>query len=140
MTTLAIIGALVTPGLAFAGDLQVTVAGVQSDQGNVLGAAYDSGAAFLNFPEAKGRCKVKATPGKTVCTFHNLAAGRWAVSVFHDANDNGKLDRNSLGIPTEGYGFSNDAQGAGGPPSFDQAAFNYDGQSKSITINLDYPN
>jgi uncharacterized protein (DUF2141 family) len=106
----------------------------------VLGVAFDSSATFLQVPNAKARCRVKAAPGKVVCTFHGLAAGRWAISVFHDANDNSKLDRNSLNIPVEGYGFSNDAEGAGGPPTFDQAAFNYDGQTKSITIDLDYPN
>jgi uncharacterized protein (DUF2141 family) len=137
---LAIVGVFIVPGVALAGDLHVTVAGVQSADGNVLGVAFDSNATFLQVPKAKARCKVKAAPGKVVCTFHGLTAGRWAISAIHDANDNSKLDRNSLNIPTEGYGFSNDAEGVGGPPTFDQAAFDYDGQTKSITIDLDYPN
>ena len=57
---------------------------------------------------------------------------------IYDENANGVLDKNSLGVPTEGYGFSNDAVGSGGPPKFGQAAFDYDGSNKSLTITLNY--
>ena len=40
---------------------------------------------------------------------------------------NGKLDTNWLGIPKEGYGFSNDAKGSFGAPPFSAAGFQYEG-------------
>jgi uncharacterized protein (DUF2141 family) len=51
------------------------------------------------------------------------------VRLFHDSNGNGELDRNMLGIPREGYGFSNDA-GARGPASFEEAAVSIDGDAR----------
>ena len=46
----------------------------------------------------------------------DLAPGRYALSAFHNENDNGELDTNLLGVPSEGYGFGNDASAAFGPP------------------------
>jgi uncharacterized protein (DUF2141 family) len=61
--------------------------------------------------------------GQSVCEFVGVASERYAVSVFHDENSNGKLDRNLLGIPREGVGASNNAVGHFGPLKFDDAAF-----------------
>lgn len=127
---------LLTPVVASAGDLAVTANGVDNADGSVLGALYASESNFLDPAYAVARFKVKAAPGEIHYVFHNLAAGRYALSVFHDANDNGRLDRNLFGAPVEGYGFSNDARGAGGPPKFSQAAFDFDGKAKSITVKL----
>jgi uncharacterized protein (DUF2141 family) len=43
-----------------------------------------------------------------------------------------------LGIPTEGYGFSNKAKAGLGPPSFSAASFRYDWQDMEVTISLHY--
>ena len=51
---------------------------------------------------------------------------------------NGKLETNLLGIPTEGYGFSNDAKALIGAPSFAAASFRYDGQNVELTMSLQY--
>ena len=51
---------------------------------------------------------------------------------------NGKLDVNFLGIPTEGYGFSNDVTAALGPPTFSAASFTYDGRNVDMHIELNY--
>jgi uncharacterized protein (DUF2141 family) len=51
---------------------------------------------------------------------------------------NGKLDTTRLGIPMEGYGFSNDARAFLGAPSFSAASFQYGGQNLELTINLHY--
>ena len=50
-----------------------------------------------------------------------------ALAVIHDANMNGKLDTNWLGVQKEGYGFSNDVKAVRGAPSFSDASFLYDG-------------
>jgi uncharacterized protein (DUF2141 family) len=123
---------------AHAADLTVTVKDVNDHKGNILIAVYDQS----NFgkPElAKIRQRAKASNGSVKFVFHNLPAGTYAVSAFHDENGNNKLDRNSLGVPSEGYGFSNDAQGTAGPPTFSQAEFTTDGKTdKSIDFSLNY--
>jgi uncharacterized protein (DUF2141 family) len=64
--------------------------------------------------------------------------GVYAVSVFHDENMNGKLDRNFVGAPKEGYGASNNPRKRMGPPPFDDAKFSLDRPEQSIEIKLIY--
>lgn len=56
------------------------------------------------------------------CTLPPLPYGTYAIAVFHDLNGNGQLDKNSLGVPTEPYGFSNDVRSKWRAPSFSEAA------------------
>jgi uncharacterized protein (DUF2141 family) len=69
------------------------------------------------------------------CKFENLPAGTYAVSTFHDKNNNKELDTGMFGIPQEKYGFSNNASKPFSPPDFQQAAFQLK-QNSQITINL----
>jgi uncharacterized protein (DUF2141 family) len=126
------------PVAASAGELTVTITDIRNDTGSVLAAVYDSEANFLKPPLARVSVKFKAAPGTVTFALPNLPPGKYAVAAFHDENENGKLDRNSLGAPTEGYGFSNDARGAGGPPSFAAAAVAIAEGNKAVKIALDY--
>lgn len=123
---------------ASAADLNVTVKDVHNSSGTVYLVVYDES----NFGKpqlAKVRQKAPAAKGDITFVVHDLPAGKYAVSSYQDENGNGKLDTNSLGVPTEGYGFSNDAQGNAGPPKFAQAAFDFDGKTgKSIAFSLNY--
>ena len=124
--------------LASAANLTVTVKDVRNANGSVLIAVYDLSG--FGKPElAKAKQKAGANAGEVKFVFQGLPAGKYAVAAFQDENGNGKLDRNSLGVPTEGYGFSNDAQGTTGPPNFNQAAFDFDGKTdKAISFSLNY--
>ena len=64
-----------------------------------------------------------------------VPSGTYAIGLYIDANENEKMDTNFLGIPKEQFGFSNDAKGSFGPPSFESASFEVN-QSKKIVINL----
>lgn len=72
------------------------------------------------------------------CDFENIPSGTYALVVVHDENMNGKLDTRWPGIPTEGYGFSNDAKASFSAPPFSAASFTYDGQTLDLTIRLRY--
>lgn len=65
-----------------------------------------------------------------------ISPGIYAVKVFHDVNDNGLLDTNWIGIPKEPYGFSNDAMGTFGPPSFVQASFKVGAGTSALRIRM----
>jgi uncharacterized protein (DUF2141 family) len=80
--------------------------------------------------------KIRKTQAR--CDFEDIPRGTYAIAVIHDENMNGKLEINWLGIPTEGYGFSNDAKGMIGVPSFSAASFPYDGQNLDLTMSLHY--
>lgn len=64
--------------------------------------------------------KVDVTANQAIGTFENLTQGEYAISLFHDENSNGELDKNLMGIPKEPFGFSNDEMGMFGPPSFNK--------------------
>jgi uncharacterized protein (DUF2141 family) len=81
---------------------------------------------------------MRAKPGSQSVEFPDLPPGRYAVIVFHDENDNGLLDKNGLGIPIEGYGFSNNATGFFSAPSFDDAAITVGRGQASNSISLGY--
>ena len=77
---------------------------------------------------SEGECKVE---------FSNIPKGKYAVTYYHDANDNGKLDTGMFGKPIEGYGYSNDARGFMGPADFEDQIFeiNSDLQITLTTVN-----
>jgi uncharacterized protein (DUF2141 family) len=68
--------------------------------------------------------------------FPGLPPGKYAVSAYADANGNGRLDRNFLGMPSEQYGFSNNARGRFGPPAFAEAAVELGDGTVAQTIQL----
>jgi uncharacterized protein (DUF2141 family) len=66
-----------------------------------------------------------------------LPKGKYAISIFHDTNEDGELSTNFIGIPKEPYGFSNNPKAKFGPPSFEQSLFEFveDGQVIEIELN-----
>jgi uncharacterized protein (DUF2141 family) len=68
------------------------------------------------------------------CSFSlsDLKAGRYAVRYFHDENLNGNLNKNTLGKPKEGYGFSNNVTAKFGPPPFEKWLFEITANKKIL--------
>ena len=139
MTALALVIASTGTTIAGAADLTVKVEDVRDAKGSVLIALYDGEASFGKPALAKSRDRAQARKGEVTFIFHDLPAGTYAASSFQDEDDSGKLKTNSLGVPTEGFGFSNDAQLDGGPPRFAQASFIFDGKTdKIVSFSLNY--
>jgi uncharacterized protein (DUF2141 family) len=67
-----------------------------------------------------------------------LPPGRYAVAAIHDENSNHKLDRNMIGWPKEGFGFSNNPKVGLTAPSFDSAAIQVGCPATETTIHLIY--
>ena len=98
-------------------------------------------------PDIFPRCREDPASHRTVVkagenvslTFSGVKPGRYSVALLHDENDNGKADRALLGMmPKEGFGFSQDAPVRMGPPSFNDAAFDFDGSVAELTIKMRY--
>ena len=64
---------------------------------------------------------------KCTIIIKNLKPGKYAFKYFHDENSDKELETNWLGIPDEGYGFSNNATGTFGPPDFEDMIFEVKG-------------
>ena len=114
-------------------DLTIQIEGIENNKGKIYIAIYDSEETFLK--KAKGII-ADIKDKKSIGIFKGLKKGTYAVSLFHDENDNKKMDTKIFGIPKEPYGFSNDATGFMGPPKFKDAKFTLAG-NKTITINID---
>lgn len=100
------------------------LAGLASAEGDVQVDVFAEANAN-NFPYPEGGVLAEIhqpASAAAVVLLGDLAPGRYALFAMHDANGNGDLDRNLIGIPTEDYGFSNGAKGVVGPPSFAAAA------------------
>lgn len=101
--------------------LTVVIRNIRDDKGKVGAALYRSESEFMK--QIWKSQSADARTGVMEFVFENLPAGTYAVSVLHDTNDNGSMDAGLMGIPREGFGFSNDARGNFGPPRFDKAKF-----------------
>jgi uncharacterized protein (DUF2141 family) len=119
--------------------IRVEISRLHSDEGQAECALFASAADFPKHADkAIARAKSGITHGHAVCEFSAIAPGRYAVSVFHDENSNGKMDTNFVGMPREGVGASNNARGHFGPPKFEDAAFRYAGGKLDLTITIAY--
>ena len=94
-----------------------------------------------DFPDGEGILTVR-TPiagANTTCTFPNVEPGTYAVAVVHDENSNGKLDKNFVGVPSEGYGVSNNKTYALSAPKWDESVFTIaPSESKTLQVKLRY--
>ena len=134
--------ALLAPAFAPAADLVVRVEGVRSAEGDIRVAVHRR-ADGVDFPDPAGIVKAAMRPAAKAgdLVFAGLAPGEYAIAAFHDEDRDGDLNTNLLGMPTEGYGFSNEARGTFGPPGFDAAAFTIKaGEDRpAVTVKLGYP-
>ncbi len=101
--------------------IEVEVTNFESNKGAAYIGLYNAENSFLE-NEYKGKI-VEIKNKKAVLVFKDIPDGTYAVSVFHDEDNNGELTTNFLGIPKESYGASNNAKGVFGPPKWDNAKF-----------------
>ncbi len=120
--------------------LSLSITNLRNNKGHVLISVYKDG---VGYPEeldkAVRRAKLTITNKTASVSFAGLASGNYAIAILHDENNDGKMNTNFLGIPKEGYGFSNNVMGTFGPPTFSKASFQYNANLiKSIVINTKY--
>jgi uncharacterized protein (DUF2141 family) len=119
--------------------IHVEIVGLRNDKGQAVCALFATADSFpKKADKAAARVTAVISSRHAACDFPGVAAGTYAVSVFHDENSNGKLDTNFMGIPREGVGASNDAKGHFGPPKFDAAAFRFPGGRLELKITINY--
>ena len=120
--------------LAGAADLTIEVADVKTSDGSLMVALYNAAGDFLKAPV--NSASARAAAGVTTVLIKDLPPGDYAFAIYHDANANGKMDRNLMGIPSEDYAFSNNAIGKMGPPTFDGARFAVPAAGATARVSL----
>jgi len=116
-------------------NLLIQVVGMESNQGAVQVAIFNSADKFLEHP--CHQYVIKSIEQDTVRASFQLPPGEYAIAVYHDVNENKELDKNFFGIPREAYGFSNDVRGSRlGPPSFEDSKVTLSQKQHTVRIKL----
>jgi len=121
------------------GDINVRITNMRSSEGIVRACITKDRDTFPNCRKDPAAMRKVVDAGKSVTlTFTGVEGGAYAIALLHDENDNGKADRTLGMMPKEGFGFSRDARVRMGPPSFDDAVFDFDGTDAALTIRMRY--
>ena len=118
-----------------AGDVTVTLSDIRAQTGIIKLGLVDSTDAWDGKAKPVHGAGGPPSGDTQVFTFKDVAPGRYAVMVTHDENGNGKLDTNMIGMPVEGYGFSNNPK-VMRKPTFDEAVFEVGADGASINVEL----
>ena len=130
LTMILLLGTL-QPNFSSNPTLTVTITGLKNNDGKVMIQLMDEHKktvkqAMLNIKNKKAEWIV-----------NDISGGRYAIRLFHDENNNQKMDTNFMGIPKEGYAFSNNAKGTFGPPAHEKTLFECQ-TNKTIDIEVVY--
>ncbi len=118
--------------------VQLTVIGLKNDFGDVKVGLFNSADSIDGKTKEKVAGAVVKTQNKKIqYLFPAVPYGEYAIKLFHDEDGDDEIDTNFLGIPTESYGFSNNAKGLFGPPSFEKAKFIVSSDTVRVEINVD---
>ena len=114
-----------------------SVTNLRSARGTCYVSLYNRKEAFPS-KQAVATQKVQLTAKECVFVFEKLPKGDYAIAAYHDENNNGRLDTNFIGLPTEGYAFSNNPRTTMGPPSFAEAKVALHSTRVKVQLKMKY--
>ena len=133
-----VFGAATAASAQSSGKLNVSVAGVRNDNGSVRCGLYSSANGFREPGREMRGAVAPIKNGQATCVFNGIPAGTYAIAVFHAEHNETQMETGLFGKPKQGYGFSNNPSSTFGPPSFESAAFTYDGGTLRLPVRLSH--
>lgn len=115
---------------------ELTIEGISEDKGEIRIALFNSERDYKEKENPLEAIVLSVDDLSMTWRYEDLPYGEYAIAVYHDKNENGKLDSNILGIPKEAYGFSNNARGRFGPASWKDAHFKVSSTESSMSISI----
>lgn len=125
-----------TPENIEKGKLELEIANIRDTRGVIRVGLFNKEADFPDQEKVSWSTVVQAQKGRISIEIPDLPYGNYAIAIYHDLNNNGRLDKNVWGIPTEPYGFSNSVKAKWSQPSFGEAAFSFPKTIQRLTIAL----
>ncbi len=121
------------------GKIHITVEGFRDNTGVVRIALFRSGKGFPDKTEhAVWKGHLSIAERKASITLTEIEYGTYAASVYHDANNNGRLDKKWNLLPKEGFGTSQSTGEEKEGPKFHESSFDVKSDSVSVTVRLKY--
>jgi uncharacterized protein (DUF2141 family) len=138
LVSLALLTACTAAAVAQAApaSLTVTVENIGDARGRLMAQVLDESGWAGRAKSVQNIAVPVTAAGAMMITLEKLPPGRYAVRVFHDRDNDGKLARGAFGLPAEPYGFSNNAPIRFGPPKFADAAVAHGAAAQSIRVRL----
>ena len=119
------------------GNLVVNISGFPSSEGYAMVALSNSEESYKGGEDAAiAKTRIMVVDRKAQVVFTRLPYGWYGISLYHDENSNGQMDKNAMGIPKEAYGFSNGAKGFFGKPDYKKVMFQLNSAKMQIAIDL----
>ena len=115
----------------------IQISGLRSKKGTLRIGLFNSKETFSKKGKAIRSAVVKPNSREAETSFKELPYGYYAISLYHDENDNDKYNLGLVLFSRERYGFSNNVKpGLRGPPSFEAAMFLMNSNEQVVTIKL----
>jgi uncharacterized protein (DUF2141 family) len=120
------------------GNILLSIAGLNNEKGYIKVGLFNSAQSFEGkTKEIFGGAILKIYSSKAQHIFPHVPYGEYAIKLFHDEDGDGEIDTNFLGVPTESYGFSNNAKALFGPPTFEKAKFTVSSDTVRVEIDVE---
>ena len=103
--------------------LTLKITGIKDVKGELVIGIYNNHKDWLKKGSEFYKKKVKVTSNEETILFEDIPVGEYAISTYHDVNEDDKCNRSLIGYPTEGFGFSNKAKISIKAPGFKKASF-----------------
>jgi uncharacterized protein (DUF2141 family) len=131
---------LVEPIPEGSGSLMIEIEGLRNFSGTINVSLFDTGDGFPDDTTQILRSATRelTTNADPVFRFDGLTYGSYAVSILHDENGNGEMDTGFFGVPSEGFGFSNNPRIGFGAPSFESCRFRFDTSEMVLRVSVRY--
>ncbi|WP_194852290.1 DUF2141 domain-containing protein [Nonlabens antarcticus] len=110
--------------------MTISVKNIKAKKGNLIIAVFNENGDFLKEGAAVKTYTVKVDDLTETLIINDLPKGNYAISMYHDENSDGKCNRNFLGIPKEGYAFSNNFKPKLSAPDFEDCEFSFTSDAK----------
>lgn len=114
--------------------LILKVTNIKKAVGDIYVAIYNNKTDYMENQFSEAMIPVESKAAHEIIL--ELPTGKYAITIFHDINQDGELSTNFLGIPKEPYGFSNNPKAKFGPPSFEESLFEFKEKGQVIEIEL----
>lgn len=134
---LAALFLMTSAGASPPADVQIEVANMRNAKGVIHACLTRHPSHFPDCSDDPAALKHSVDAADPIVRFAGVAPGRYAVTVFHDENRNGRLDM-FLGVPREGFGFSRNPVIRFGPPKFQQVGIDLGAGQTRLAVRMQY--